>query len=434
MNILLMTSAEPKMSPLYTTEKRPPLGLGFIMSVLKNAGHKVFFRDNYLSRSDILDSNFLAKNKIDFIGIYSNTICYQSTLEYFRKIQKMRFDKKWDGKIIVGGPHTSVGVDTIPDYVDYIVIGEGEETILDIIDGTVRDRIVKGNKVLDLDALPFPAWEEFIDLPYDWSSPWSFSYPTYTMNTSRGCPFNCSFCSVKAVWGKTYRYMSADRVVDDIQHMQKDYGANCIYFREDHFTLNKKRTIEFCELLLKKNIQIDWLCETRVDHLDDFEYQTLISRAGCKAFYIGVESGSQRMLDFFKKGEKVEQFIKAFDIARDVGIKTYASFIVGAPTETKEDLNKTYQLIERIKPDHKGMNIFLGLPGSELYDFTKMNNLYEFEDDLHILYVKGHNDHVDKFYNKDPYRKIPGSVSKCSFINWNIRNLLFKMFSINKTR
>ena len=93
MNILLITSAEPKISPFYTSEKRPPLGLGFVMAVLKKAGHRVFFRDNYLKPSDVLDSDFLTRNKIDFVGIYSNTICYQSTLEYFRKLQKKRIEK-----------------------------------------------------------------------------------------------------------------------------------------------------------------------------------------------------------------------------------------------------------------------------------------------------------------------------------------------------
>ncbi len=433
MNILMMTSAAPKISPFYTSEKRPPLGLGIIMVVLKKAGHKIFFRDNYLKPSNVLDSDFLTRNQIDFVGIYSNTICYQSTLEYFRKLQKMRIEKTWKGKIIVGGPHTSVGADTIPDYVDHIVIGEGEETILDIIDGTVQDRIIHGKKVQEMDKLPMPAWGEFVNLPYDWSIPWGTSYPTYTMNTSRGCPFNCTFCSVKAIWGKTYRFMSADRVVADIQHMQKNYNAKCIYFREDHFTLNKSRTIAFCELLLKKNIKIDWMCETRVDQLDDFEYQALMVRAGCRAFYIGVESGSQRMLDFFKKGERVEQFIEAFDIAHKVGIKTYASFVVGAPTETREELDKTYQLIERIKPDYSGMNIYTGLPGSELYDFTKESSLYEFEDDNHILYLEGHNKRVDRYYNGDPYRKVPGSVSKCSFWMWNLRKVFLKLYSKIKT-
>ena len=106
--------------------------------------------------------------------------------------------------------------------------------------------------------------------------------------------------------GKTYRYMSAERVVQDIEFMIKHHGARGIYFREDHFTLNKQRTIDFCESLLKKNIEIDWFCETRVDQLDDFEYQKLMKDAGCRVFYIGVESGSPRMLEFYKKGETRE--------------------------------------------------------------------------------------------------------------------------------
>ncbi len=430
MNILIMTSAAPKVAPVSTAEKRPPLGLGFIIAVLKNAEHRVFFRDNYLKPSDVLDTNFLVKKKIDFVGIYSNTICYQSTLEYFRKLQKMREEGKWSGKIIVGGPHTSVGADKIPDYVDYVVIGEGEKSVLDIIEGKVQKRIVQGKKIQDMDSLPLPAWEEFIHLPYQWSDPWLDSYPIYTFNTSRGCPFSCTFCSVKAIWGKTYRCMSAERVVSDIRYMQKYYGAKCIYFREDHFTLNKKRTAEFCELLLRKNIQIDWMCETRVDQLDDFEYQALMSRSGCKVFYVGVESGSPRMLEFFKKGETIEQFIKAFDIAHKLGIKTYASFVVGAPTETKTDLRKTYRLIERLKPDYTGMNVFIGFPGSELYNYTKDNNLYEFEDDNHVLYLKGYNKRVNRFYNGNPYFKIPGSVSKCSLPMWKIKKKCQGLLSI----
>ncbi len=429
MNILMMTSAAPKTAPFSTDEKKPPLGLGFLMAMLKNAGHRVFFQDNYLRPSNVLDTDYLVKQQIDFVGIYSNTICYQSTLEYFRKMQKMREEGKWGGKIIVGGPHTSVGADTIPDYVDYVVIGEGEKSVLDIIEGKVQKRIVQGKKIQDMDSLPLPTWEEFIHLPYQWNDYRIDSCPIYNLNTSRGCPFSCIFCSVKAVWGKTYRYMSAKRVVNDIQHLQKYYGAKCINFREDHFTLNKKRTIEFCEILLRKNIRIAWMCETRVDQLDDFEYQNLMANAGCNLFYIGVESGSQRMLDFFKKGEKVEQFINAFDIAHKVGIKTHASFVVGAPPESEEDLKKTYQLIERIKPDYTSMNVYTGLPGSELYNYVKENGLYEFEDENHVLYLKGHNQRVDKFYGGALNRKIPGSLSQYFLVKEKTRNKYRRLFS-----
>lgn len=407
MNILMMTSAAPKIAPFYTNEKRPPLGVGFLIAVLKNAGHCVKFVDNYLEPSDILDTDFLRKNGIDYVGIYANTICYQSTLSMFHKLQVMRENKKWNGKIIVGGPHTSVGLNSIPEFVDHIVVGEGEVSILEIVDGTEKNRIVRGKAVMDMDSLPRPAWDEFIHLPYLWRDGWADASPVYTFNTSRGCPFDCNFCSVKAVWGKTYRCMSAERVFDDIQFMKEYYGLRVAYFREDHFTLNKKRIMDFCELLLAKNIKIDWMCETRVDSLDDLDYQKLMARAGCKVFYIGVESGSPRMLEFYKKGETVEQFIKAFDLSHKAGIKTYASFIVGAPTETEEDRAKTNELIARIKPDFLGYNVFVGIPGSELYDYVRENSLYEYEDSNNVLYIKGHDDFVNRYYGGNPHLKIP---------------------------
>lgn len=199
--------------------------------------------------------------------------------------------------------------------------------------------------------------------------------------------------------------MSAARIVEEIDFLKKYYGARAIYFREDHFTLSKERTLEFCELLLKKNIPIEWMCETRVDQLDDYAYQKLMKDAGCKAFYIGVESGSPRMLEFFRKGETIEQFIGVFEIARKLGIKTYASFVVAGPTETQSDRDMTEHLIEKIQPDFLSKNIYVGLPGSELYDYVKRHKLYEHEDDLHILYPKGYLENVRRYYGDNGYFK-----------------------------
>jgi len=403
MKVLFLTSPAPLRAGFSTSEKRPPLGLGYVMAVLKQEGHIVYFSDEYLKPSRILDSDFLERKGIDFVGIYSNTICYQETLKLLEKLETKRKKTLWPGKIMIGGPHTSVGYKDIPGFVDFIVIGEGERAVLEIINGRIKDRVVHGEKIEDLDTLPMPAWEEFIHLPYDRSHRWHDVYPVYVMNTSRGCPFSCSFCSVKSIAGKTYRFQSAERIIDDVRHMMTYYGARCIYFREDHFTLNKERVTRFCELLLKKNIRIDWLCETRVDRLDDPGYQKLMADSGCRAFYIGVESGSPRMLELFKKGETVDQFIKAFDISKKVGIKTYASFIAGFPGETEEDARETDRLIKRIKPDFVGKNVFVGLPGSELYDYIKERGLYEYEDENRILYPIGFLENVKRFYGNNPY-------------------------------
>ena len=434
MNILFLTSAAPAKAGFFTSEKRPPIGLGYLISVAKQAGHTIYFSDEYLAPTNILETDFLSRNCIDIVGIYANTICYDTTLSMFRALERKRELKEWSERIIVGGPHTSVGWNEIPEYVDNVVIGEGEISLLKIINGETTERVVHGEKVQDLDTLPFPAWEEFIKLPYDWTHPWCPSSPVYTLNTSRGCPFDCTFCSVKSIWGKSYRFMSAERVVHDIQPMIRHYGARGIYFREDHFTLNRQRIVEFCELLLKKNIKIDWLCETRVDQLDDYPYQKLMADAGCRAFYIGVESGSPRMLEYFRKGETREQFIRAFEIARKAGIRTYASFVVGAPTETEEDIRLTEDFIETAKPDYVSKNVFLGLPGSELYNYMRENDLYEYEDDKHILYPKGFKANARKYYGASEYLDLYELKSPSVNVKRCLRELLagclkFKPFS-----
>jgi len=380
MNILLMTSPPPVKSGFYLKEKRPPLGVGYLIGVLKQNGYNVFFQDQYLSRQKVNLKN------IDVIGIYSNTICFQQTLELLEEINQA----DWKGKIIIGGPHTSVGADMIPDFVDHIVIGEGEQTILDILSGEETKRVIRGKKVENLDNLPLLPLEYFVNLPYDKNNQWLKDKKNiFTLNTSRGCPFNCSFCSVKSVWGREYRYMSAERIVADIEILMRHYQVDGIYFREDHFIFNKQRIIDFCELLLKKNINIDWICETRVELLDDLEFQQLLYKAGCRLFYIGVESGSSRMLKLYKKGETVEQFVKAFHIAKKAKIKTYASMLTGLPMETKEDKKLSENLIKEIQPDFINYNYYVGIPGSEIYDYLYKNNLYEYIDNNRIIYPIG---------------------------------------------
>jgi O-antigen biosynthesis protein len=417
MRLLFMTSPAPKRAGFSTAEKKPPLGTGILLSILKKRGHEVIFSDEYLKPSGILDGDFLEKERIDATGIYSNTVCFSETLEILYKLQTKREKGSWRGVILLGGPHSSVALQTIPEFVDHIVLGEGEISVPKILEENCTDRIVIGEKVTDMDSIPKPAWEEFIYRGYEWTSPWSDVFPVYTMNTSRGCPFQCSFCSVQAVWGKTYRFMSAQRVVEDIEHLVRHYGAKGIFFREDHFTLNKQRTMEICELLLKRNINIEWYCETRVDQLDDPEYQALMARAGCKAFYIGVESGSPRMLKIFKKGETVEQFIRAFEIAHSVGIKTYASLVVGTPFETGEDVLLTERLIERIRPYRVGRNVYVGLPGSEIYERLLRDGDYEHMDAAGVLYPNKYLDNVDRYYGGLEYFK-PYSLTQQHELNY----------------
>lgn len=324
-------------------EKRMPHGIGFLYAVLKQAGFDVDVFDRYCGDTRWPRDGWAS---YDFLGLYTTTICSKDIDRILRKARARR--------IAVGGPHAHLFPERIPGNVDHIVQGEAENIIVDLVQGRIDQRIVVPDRLSsgDLDALPRYPYELFYrehhDL-YDWSFIFHPARPMFTMNTSRGCPFDCSFCSVKRIWGRKLTAMSVDRVLRDIEYIQS-LGARAIYFREDNFTTNRSRLLEMCERLIRIDSGVVWACETRVDSLDP-EVMTLMRRAGCVGLYTGVEHLSQRMLDILNKKITVEQIIEFFDNARARGIFTHAAFITEHPQETDADRRESRRLLEVIRPD-----------------------------------------------------------------------------------
>ncbi len=397
MNILLATSAAPSQTPFSTTEKRPPLGLGFLISVLRQAGHRVFFIDNYLRPSNFLDTDYLWRHDIEVVGIHANTICFRDTRRMLWRLEYLRQTGRWRGKIIVGGPHAAVAPETIPAFVDHVVQGEGERVLLEIVEGRETRRLVRAPRLDNLDELPRPAWDYFVHQPYTWTGEWFPGAPVFTLNTSRGCPYGCTFCSVGSIWGRKYTCFSAERIVADVEYLVKTYGAQGIYFREDNFTVHRERTETFCRLLLNKGLKLTWACETRVDALDR-ELLGLMQRAGLAGLYFGVESGSPAVLERLHKGITVEQIRAAFSWCRELGLRTAASVIVGTPGETPRDLELTEALLAEIQPTVIWHNVFVGIPTSRLYRQVLEDREYEFIDDRGLVYLPGHDERVRRFY------------------------------------
>jgi radical SAM superfamily enzyme YgiQ (UPF0313 family) len=425
-NILLTTSAAPQKSPFSTKEKRPPLGVGFLISILREKGYNVFFIDNYLKPTHFIKEGYLQRHKIDFVGIHSNTICYRDTLRMLNKIENLRQQKKWNGKMIVGGPHASIALDNIPDFVDYIVQGEGERAIIDIVEGKEKERIIRRKRIENLDILPFQPWDVFSKLSYDYTCPWLDEKPVFTMNTSRGCPFNCAFCSVSSIWGKGYTFFGVERIIDEINFLIKNFGAKAIYFREDNFTMNHKRTISFCEEILKRKIDIYWACETRVDSLNEEEMVRLMANAGCKAVYLGVESGSQRILDILNKGITIKQIERAVSLCEKYKIRTYCSLIAGIPGETYTDYLLTLKLMEKLNPYSYNFNVFVGIPNSPLYRYVLENKFYEYIDEIGLVYLPGFDIKTRFFYNKDSRMLVDYDFKKRTDLDRKLLRILKK--------
>lgn len=375
--------------------------MGSLMSLVRKEGHSVFFIDNYLKPSRFIEEGFLERNNIEIICLHANTICFRDTLRVCAAIEELRAKGKWRGRVVVGGPHASVAPETIPESVDNIVLGEGENAILGIMNSVISERVIRCERITDLDSLPMVPWDTFSALPYDYSCNWLDTRPIYTMNTSRGCPFNCAFCSVASIWGRKYAALSPERIIFEIEYLLKEHAAKGIYFREDNFTLNRNRTEEFCRGVIRKHLNIQWACETRVDTLCDEDLVKLMSNAGCRAVYLGVESGSPRMLEFMNKGISVEQIRKAVNLCKKYDIRTYCSMIAGLPSETYEDYKMSKRLMRELKPYAVSYNVYVGIPVSSLYEYILQNKIYEFIDDVGLVYLPGYDVKAKFFYGLD---------------------------------
>lgn len=328
-----------------SAEKRFPIGLGYLSSVLKENGHKVDLVDRYALPGESLGNI----NDYDFIGVYASTPCFDDALEVLNVINKSKFK----GRLAVGGPHATVMPDTIPEYVDYVVQGEGEYVINDLVNGIYKKgSIIKTQRIQDLDSLPRVDYDLFFgkkrDYHYDF--PFSDRRPIFNMNTSRSCPYHCSFCGVQKIWGKLWTSQSPDRVIDDIKHLKREYGIAGVYFREDFFLVNKARIYELCEKMIKEKLNIAWSCETRVDNIDE-EYIKLMSMSGCIGFYIGAESGSQKMLDIYNKQIEAADIVKTCNLAHKYGISVAMSLIVGNRIESYKDRYDTWKVVKESSPE-----------------------------------------------------------------------------------
>lgn len=383
MKIVLINPNPLPESPWYSKRPVTPMGLMYIAAVLEKEGYEVKIIDAYLERlSQIELSKRIIKQDPNVVGITTDSCNFQESLRVAKLVKNIS-----NALVVIGGPHVTVRPKEVIQYpeVDVVVIREGEYTMLDIVrrieDRTSlngcegcffkeNDKIIFNpprQRIENLDALPFPARHL---LPYK-KYPRTYTHggikkPVDTMSTSRGCPFNCSFCSNRVIWGKNYTTRSPKNVVDEIEYLVAEYGTKGIYFREDNFTLNNKRVLEICEELHKRKIDIEWECSSRVDIVNKSLLEEMY-KAGCRAIWYGIESGSQETLKKLNKNISIEQSRNAVKISKEAGIKVGGSFMIGIPGETMEDIEKTLQLIRELKCTPTALHYFYAIPDSALY-------------------------------------------------------------------
>jgi len=197
--------------------------------------------------------------------------------------------------------------------------------------------------------------------------------------TSRGCPFNCTFCASSLLFGKRFRGRSPKNVVDEIEQVVSEYNPESIEFSDDEFTLDRKRVAGICDEIRRRGLSVIWACSSRVDVISR-ELLRKMRAAGCFFIYYGVESGSQRILNLMRKGITMEQVIDAIRWTKEVGIETLASYIIGFPGETEEDIEETIALAKKLNTDYAQFSLATPYPGTELYSSAKEKGLLLTED------------------------------------------------------
>ncbi|MEM7819949.1 MAG: radical SAM protein [Candidatus Aenigmatarchaeota archaeon] len=388
-----------------------PTGLLYIAASLEKAGYEVYVLDalieDYKNEKIIgeykfigLDFKEIAKrvSKSEIIGITGMSLWKDSIFYLISEIKKL--NKKC--KIIVGGPYASWHPEEcLKKGADFVVIGEGEITILELIK-SIEKKIDKKNilgiaykyknKIIinkkrpflqNLDEIPFPArhlipMEKYFEAAkiYKYSRSQSKSNRTVSIITSRGCPFNCIFCSAFILSGKIWRFRSAENVVDEITECIKKYSVTDIYFEDENMSLNKERMEKICDMIIEKNLNITLHAPQglRADTLDK-NILIKMKKAGFKSITIAPETGSQRVMDeIIDKKIKLTKIEEVVKNCKEIGIKVACFFVIGMPGETKEEIEQTLRYahkLRKIGAYHCTVRNAMPIPGTRMYKIAK---------------------------------------------------------------
>jgi len=375
-----------------------PLGLSYIASSLEEVGHKVKILDLLVQNFEIFDINKEVKQfDPDVVGVTSMTPSIYDALSIIKSVKKLNPNCL----TVLGGPHsTARDMEILQEnpFVDVIVRGEGEKTIVELLEEKNKERFatVKGisyringkifrNKgrivIEDIDDLPIPAYHL---LPMD-------KYKVYnrfhfagiygktdkkycSISACRGCPFNCIFCACNKMLGKKLRFRNPEKIIEEIKILRYKYGVKVIGFVDDTFTINKKQVISICKLIKKEGLDILMEGSTRVDTFDK-EIAENLKKAGFCQIFFGFESANQQSLDFLRKGFKLENVETAVKNAKQAELFVEGNFMIGIPGETRKMINNSIAFAKKLDIDQAAFPILVPFPGSDLYEFAEKNNL-----------------------------------------------------------
>lgn len=365
----------------------PPLGLGYLAAVMEAEGHTVIILDLGLQPHTALeqDAERLVAFQPDLVGLTAMTNNYHSAE------QALALVKQQIGcTTVLGGPHATIFPDRViaDPNIDYVIYGEGEETLRELTRAIVAEGPqpsettlrgiaglcfkVGGQVVLnparplirDLDALPMPARHLFELSRYPLYTP--SGERMVTLLSSRGCPYNCSYC-FKGIVGRTYRQRSPESIIAELRHLMDTYGYRHFYFIDDLFTLDRRRLTVLATRMIEDKLDIRWQCLARVDRVTPDLLQ-LMYHAGCREVHYGIESGNPEILKTLGKGITHEQVRQAVAWTAQAGILAKGYFMLGLPGDTEETMQQTIRFASELELDQAMFSLTTPFPGTRLWD------------------------------------------------------------------
>lgn len=373
----------PLLKERYRHQPYLPIGLAYLASILEADGHHVTVIDCPALNIDHSKlKSKLEDLKPDLVGITAMTPTIKSALICAEKAK----EACQESLVVLGGPHASFMDREIlseTPNVDVVVRGEGEQTLREIayaLEGKMEMQEIAGisarrngeifqtpNRppIDDLEHLPRPSYKHFPLEKYR-----VFGRKIIPIMTSRGCPFQCSFCVTSRIFGKNVRMRSPKNVVDELEWLKVEFEAEAYSFFDDTFTLDMNRAQKICEEMTRRKINLPWDCQTRADRISR-ELLISMKKAYCEVITMGVESASPIVLKLIGKGISPEQNRKAIEMIKEVGISVVISLIIGYPGEKMEDIQRTLDFVYKAKPDDVYVCIATPYPGTKLYNIIK---------------------------------------------------------------
>ncbi len=368
----------------------PPLGLAYIGAVLERENHNVKILDMDAENTSHEEfQELLRDEKYELVGITTTTPTYNNAKRLCDVVKE-----EIQAKTVIGGIHATIMPEEsiAPKNIDFLVKGEGEQTICELADSLDKNKGLHGIKGLvykengnivvneprelikDLDVLPHPAWHLFRHIKYVF--PDSLSSHVFPVMSSRGCPGRCSFCSAKSIFLRKFRPRSAQNVVDEIEDLVKRYSVREIHLWDDNFTLNKSRVLEIKDQILRRGIRVKiaFMNGLRVDCVDR-EILKALKEMGTYSIAFGVESGNQNILNSIKKGITTKKIEEAFEIAREFKIETWGFFMIGFPQDTERTIRETIDFAIKLDPDIAKFHVLKPYPGTDIFDELNQKGL-----------------------------------------------------------